>query len=72
MAVQNYARYCVREEEYSREVLDAHTDETLGDCDGVLRYKLLEGDEEAGLDSNTTRNGGVTVVCQYCRPTTAK
>lgn len=40
-------------------MLDAHANEAFGDCDGMLGHELLEGDEEACLDSNAARNGRV-------------
>ena len=61
LSAQRNARYGVGEEENGGEVLDAHADEALGDCDGMLRDELLEGDEEAGLDRNAAGDGGGAV-----------
>jgi len=39
-------------------VLDAHADHAFEEGDGVFGDELLEGDEEASLDGNTTGYSG--------------
>lgn len=61
LRAQNYARYCVGEEEDGGEVLDTHAHKALGDGDGVLGDELLEGDEEAGLNGDAAGDGRAPV-----------
>lgn len=46
----------IHEEKDSREVLDAHTNESPRDGDGVFWDELLERDEEGDLEGNGPRN----------------
>jgi hypothetical protein len=43
-------------------VLDAHTDEAFRNGHSVFGDKLLEGNEEAGLDGNAARDGSAPAV----------
>jgi len=45
-------------------VLDAHTDEAFCDGYSVFGNELLEGDEETGLDRDSTRNRRVSALGQ--------
>jgi hypothetical protein len=42
-------------------MLDAHTNEAFSDSDGVFGDELLEGNEEASLNSNATGDGSVAI-----------
>jgi hypothetical protein len=46
-------------------MLDAHADEAFGDGNGVFGNELLEGDEEASLDSNAAGDGVLPRLRQY-------
>ena len=43
-------------------MLDTNSNSPTQDADGMLGHKLLEGDEEAGLDGDGALDGSITVT----------
>lgn len=58
LGAQDKAGQGVCEEENGGEMLDAHADDALCDCNSVLGNELLEGDKEGSLNGNAAGDGG--------------
>lgn len=52
----------VEKQEQSREMLDAHPDHALEDCDSMFRNELLESDKEGALNGDTAADLGQAVA----------
>lgn len=52
----------VEQDKDGREMLDAHTDGTLEDGDGVLGHELFEGDEKGGFEGESAMDDCVSVA----------